>query len=162
MGPDLSWISDWIIFKQDSRLYCYFQNYILELRFFFKLWINNCMFAASSLLWVWWVVLLGLLLAGQGGRGWLAFGDRSRIPQGFRRARICKFLQQKVVFNDCGKTGNLWLSNWKLSGISLKDLQKLSGSSKKAGSLKAFLKCLIRSCRRKYSRINVWVNILNL
>ena len=25
----------------------------------------------------------------QGGRGWLAFVDRSRIPWSFRRARIC-------------------------------------------------------------------------
>ena len=34
----------------------------------------------------------------QGGRGWLAFGDRSRIPQSFRRARICKFSRQKHCF----------------------------------------------------------------
>ena len=34
----------------------------------------------------------------QGGRGWLAFGDRSRIPQSFRRARICKFSRQKRRF----------------------------------------------------------------
>ena len=34
----------------------------------------------------------------QGGRGWLAFGDRSRIPEGFRRARICKFSRQKRLF----------------------------------------------------------------
>ena len=38
----------------------------------------------------------------QGGRGWLAFGDRSEIPQSFRRVRIFK------VYN-CGKTCNLWL-----------------------------------------------------
>ena len=36
--------------------------------------------------------------ADQGGRGWLAFGDRSRIPQSFRRARICKFSRQKRYF----------------------------------------------------------------
>ena len=46
----------------------------------------------------------------QGGRGWLAFVDRSRIPQSFRRARICKFLRQKRRFLHCGKTGHLWLS----------------------------------------------------
>ena len=34
----------------------------------------------------------------QGGRGWLAFGDCSRIPQNFRRARICNFLRQKRRF----------------------------------------------------------------
>ena len=34
----------------------------------------------------------------QGSRGWLAFGDRSRIPQSFRRARICKFSRQKRRF----------------------------------------------------------------
>ena len=34
----------------------------------------------------------------QGGRGWLAFGDRSRIPQSFRRARIFKFSRQKRRF----------------------------------------------------------------
>ena len=31
----------------------------------------------------------------QGGRGWLAFGDRSRISQSFRRAHIFKLLRQK-------------------------------------------------------------------
>ena len=34
----------------------------------------------------------------QGGRGWLAFGDRIRNPQSFRRARICKFSRQKHRF----------------------------------------------------------------
>ena len=34
----------------------------------------------------------------QGGRGWLTFVDRSRIPQSFLRARICKFLRQKRHF----------------------------------------------------------------
>ena len=34
----------------------------------------------------------------QGGRGWLAFVDRNRIPQSFRRARICKFSRQKRRF----------------------------------------------------------------
>ena len=34
----------------------------------------------------------------QGGRGWLAFGDYSRIHQSFRRARICKFSRQKHRF----------------------------------------------------------------
>ena len=34
----------------------------------------------------------------QGGRGWLAFGDRSRIPQSFRIARICKSSGQKRPF----------------------------------------------------------------
>ena len=34
----------------------------------------------------------------QGGRGWLAFVHRSRIPQSFRRARICKFSRQKHRF----------------------------------------------------------------
>ena len=34
----------------------------------------------------------------QGGRSWLAFGDRCRIPQSFRRARICKFSGQKFRF----------------------------------------------------------------
>ena len=34
----------------------------------------------------------------QGGRGWLAFVHRSRIPQSFRRMRICKFLGQKHCF----------------------------------------------------------------
>ena len=47
----------------------------------------------------------------QGGRSWLAFMDRSRIPQGSRRACICKFSRQKHrFFYICGKTGNLWLS----------------------------------------------------
>ena len=42
---------------------------------------------------------------------WLAFVERSRIPQRFRRARICKFSRQKhCFFYDWGKTGNLWLS----------------------------------------------------
>ena len=35
------------------------------------------------------------LSADQGGRGWLAFGQRNRNPQPFRRACISKFLQQK-------------------------------------------------------------------
>merc|ERR1712192_60026 len=39
-----------------------------------------------------------LLYGMQGGRGWLAFGDRSRIPQSFRRARICKLSRQKRRF----------------------------------------------------------------
>ena len=34
----------------------------------------------------------------QGGRGWLAFADRTRIPQSFRRARICKFSRQTHRF----------------------------------------------------------------
>ena len=34
----------------------------------------------------------------QGGRSWLAFGERKIIPQSFRRARICKFWRQKRRF----------------------------------------------------------------
>ena len=34
----------------------------------------------------------------QGGRSWLAFGERKIIPQSFRRARICKFSRQKRRF----------------------------------------------------------------
>ena len=34
----------------------------------------------------------------QGGMSWLAFGYRSRIPQSFCRARICKFSRQKRHF----------------------------------------------------------------
>ena len=34
----------------------------------------------------------------QGGRTWWDFGDRKRIPQGFGRAQICKFLRQKCFF----------------------------------------------------------------
>ena len=34
----------------------------------------------------------------QGGRGWLAFGERKIIPQSFRRPRIFKFSQQKRRF----------------------------------------------------------------
>ena len=34
----------------------------------------------------------------QCARGWLAFCDRKIIPQSFRRARICKFSQQKHCF----------------------------------------------------------------
>ena len=34
----------------------------------------------------------------QGGRGWLAFVDRNRIPQSFQRTRICKFSRQKRCF----------------------------------------------------------------
>ena len=44
------------------------------------------------------IIMLYLIYLVQGGRGWLAFGDRSRIPQSFRRARICKFLRQKHRF----------------------------------------------------------------
>ena len=29
----------------------------------------------------------------QVGRGWMVFDERNRIPQLFRRVRICKFLQ---------------------------------------------------------------------
>ena len=34
----------------------------------------------------------------QGGRGWLAFGDCSRIPENFRRARIFKFSRTNTFF----------------------------------------------------------------
>ena len=34
----------------------------------------------------------------QGGRGWLAFVERSRIPQTFRRTRICELLRHKCRF----------------------------------------------------------------
>ena len=34
----------------------------------------------------------------QGGRGWLAFGERKIIPQSFRRVRICKFSRKKRRF----------------------------------------------------------------
>ena len=34
----------------------------------------------------------------QCARGWQAFSKRKIIPQGVRRARICKFSCQKVVF----------------------------------------------------------------
>ena len=34
----------------------------------------------------------------QGGKSWLAFGERKVIPQSFRGARICKFSRQKRRF----------------------------------------------------------------
>ena len=40
----------------------------------------------------------GNLEDSQGGRSWLAFGERKIIPQRFRRARICKFSRQKHRF----------------------------------------------------------------
>ena len=42
---------------------------------------------------------------GQGGRSWLAFGERKIIPQSFRRARICKFSRQKRRFLQLRKYG---------------------------------------------------------
>ena len=47
----------------------------------------------------------------QGGRGWLAFSHRKKIPQSFRRARSRNFLRQNIVcLYDQGETGNLCLS----------------------------------------------------
>ena len=43
---------------------------------------------------------LSHLQAIQGGRGWLAFGERNKIHSSFRRACICKFLRQKIVCYD--------------------------------------------------------------
>ena len=89
----------------------------------------------------------------QGGRGWLAFGDRSRIPQSFWRARICKFSQQKRCFlqlqenrpfvvvkrltHTQARKALRKLSESRLHESSLKALRKLSKSSLKAGSTKA-------------------------
>ena len=42
-------------------------------------------------------VLLQVALS-QGGRGRLAFGNHNRIPQSFRKARICNFLRKKLHF----------------------------------------------------------------
>ena len=37
--------------------------------------------------------------APQGGRSWLAFGERKIIPQSFRRARVCaNFRNKNIIF----------------------------------------------------------------
>ena len=53
----------------------------------------------------------------QGGRGWLAFGERKEIPLSFRSERFWKILQ-------AGSSKALW----ELSESSLKTQQKLSES----------------------------------
>ena len=100
----------------------------------------------------------------QGGRGWLAFGDRSRIPQSFRRARICKFSRQKHRFliaekqaicgcqKTCTHTGTfpqtpflmfryvLWLCTGCTKALQKWALQKLYESRLYESSLKALRK----------------------
>ena len=39
----------------------------------------------------------------QPSRGWLAFVERGKITQSFRRERICKFAGKNVVFTIQGK-----------------------------------------------------------
>ena len=40
------------------------------------------------------------------GRYWLAFGQRNRNPQPFRREHSCKFLRQNIVLYNCVKMGS--------------------------------------------------------
>ena len=56
----------------------------------------------------------------QGGRGWLAFGERNKIPLSFSRARICKFSRQKHRL--------FTISEHSLKAGSSKDLWKLAKS----------------------------------
>ena len=79
----------------------------------------------------------------QGGRGWLAFGDYSRIHQSFRRARICK-LTETYFFYNWGRIGNLWLSRDLHTDMFLQTMTFVV-SSLKAGwlLLKAFKKSML-------------------
>ena len=89
------------------------QSFAILHLYFSKLSISPSIPVLSNLSWplrlgVWWPsisVVKNMNLKEtktfshiQGGRGWLAFVDRSRIPLSFRRAHICSFLRQKNCF----------------------------------------------------------------
>ena len=112
LNPDIHWsiITSDLCWRSQHLATCCFQLSLLVVSVFRcrKLYLKPawlCLYQSCDC-----PVVTLVICRIQGGRGWLAFVDRSKIPRGFRRARFCKFSRKNINFYNCGKTGHLWLS----------------------------------------------------